>query len=123
MEKSYILQMSVDDDAKSFIADFNSLFGCTATCTRESDGWMSVRFTINREKITRGAGRPRKDRTIDKSVAEVYAYAETHTQRETAAWLGLSLRTYQRYIKSLDAWGLWREDVSDIFQKQLEKKS
>lgn len=121
MKKVFTVQIYMDGEARDLIQSFDGLYGCTAVPkkTDVKDGEFAlVDFSIDREAISRGAGRPRKDRSIDKTVAEVFAYAQSHTQKATAAWLGLSLRTYQRYVKSLTDWGMWRAGVMDFFGKQ-----
>lgn len=54
--------------------------------------------TVKHTHNDRGAGR--KAKQTGKLRSEVAEYAETHTPEETASWLGLSLRTYQRRLKS-----------------------
>lgn len=120
MKREFTVQICMDDEAKDLIQAFDSLYGCTAVPqkTVKNGDWVMVDFSIDREAISRGAGRPRRDRDLDIPVSKVYEYSQHHTQKETAAWLGLSLRTYQRYVKSLEKYGMWRADVRDLFGKQ-----
>lgn len=120
--KKFHVRLAVDEESKAFIKEFDELFGCKAACKKElKDGETAVvDFEIDRHAISRGAGRPKKDLKIDKTVAEVYAYQANRTQKETAAWLGISLRTYQRYLASLKYWGLWGPDDREPFAMQLK---
>lgn len=119
----YVVRMYDNEEMARFIDDFNSVSGCAADKKSKSGEWVEVELSIDHKKISRGAGRHRKDMT--KSVGEVYRYrynddgTRRHTAAETAEWLGISLRTYQRYVKSLMAYGMWSKNTRDIFEMQL----
>lgn len=118
MKKGYDVQLYVDEDSRSFIKNFGGLVGCEAIPQKDLvDGEnVIVKFVIDRDKISRGAGRKPKDVPFHK-VGEVYRYRhmEDHTPEETAVWCGLSLRTYQRWVERLKYFGAWKADSEEPF--------
>lgn len=66
---------------------------------KEDPLWNAVSVSITYDsdiapERTRGAGRHKKRSGM--SCKDVFDYRHTHTQKETAAWLGMSISTYQR---------------------------
>lgn len=41
---------------------------------------------------------------------DVFLYRKDHTAQETAAWLGIGVRTYQRMEKSVKEVGFWNDE-------------
>ncbi len=75
-------------------------------------------FSIDEKKfdtvVHRHAGRNKKNLNAHKT-CEVYQYAQTHTAQETADYCGISLRTYQRRLKSEREHGTWNTDTETYF--------
>lgn len=66
---------------------------------KEDPLWNAVSVSITYDSDsapdrTRGAGRHKKRSGM--SCKDVFDYRQAHTQKETAAWLGVSISTYQR---------------------------
>lgn len=64
------------------------------------------------KKHKRGAGR--KTVLSTKTIGEVYDYRQSHTAKETAAFAGLSLRTFQRAEKRYKDSGEWNSN-NDLY--------
>ncbi len=57
----------------------------------------------------RNAGR-KKNKGQAKSVSEVFVYRKNHSSKETALYAGVSIRTYQRRVKTYKEINRWHED-------------
>lgn len=73
------------------------------------DGLFSVAYSRDalEKRRTRGAGRKTKD--TGKSCRDVFLYRQDHSQKETAAWLEVNFRTYQRIEKSIKDARFWED--------------
>lgn len=118
--ENYRVSIYMNDEGRKFLDDFNRIVGCMAKVPDNTkvDDYSSVEISIDREKITRGAGR--KAKRCDKKICDVYEYEAKNGKTAAAAYCGLSLRTYDRWKKRLEDQGEWFE-TNDFFFNLPEK--
>lgn len=77
----------------------------------------NVYFNFDADELARiryrGAGR--KSIMSKRLISEVYLYALEHTAAETAAYAGMSLRTYQRNVAKCKAGNKWTDDENLLY--------
>lgn len=115
LEQGYLNK--IRDGRKTDLEEFIRFLEHYGTVKRETIGKKTYFvFMWDDESVhtkrTRNAGK--KPELSNRTVAEVYAYRQEHTAKETAAFAGMSLRTYQRAVSALKAEDLWKPVIDNM---------